>query len=97
MDTRRKRKNVRIKIWVEDVDTGDVLEELGECVTDSPNRAIQMYDQEDAWAEKGYNADVKWKDITNEAARALGSIKSDKKAKSSAANGAKGGRPKKAK
>jgi hypothetical protein len=78
---------VRIKLWVEDVDSGDVLEELGECVTDSPARAVQMYDQDDAWSEKGYNADIRWKDITNQAASALGKIKSPKKSAQSRENG----------
>ena len=85
---------MRIKLEVYDVDSGEVLEEIGECVTDNPARAVEMYNNEEAWCEKGYNADIRWKDITNEAARALGSIKSEKKAKSSAANGKLGGRPK---
>ena len=85
---------MRIKFEVYDVDTGETLEEIGECVTDNPARAVEMYDNEEAWCEKGYNADIRWKDITNEAARALGSIKSEKKAKSSAENGKLGGRPK---
>jgi hypothetical protein len=58
---------MRIKLWVKDVDTGEVLEDLGTCVTDSPGRAIQMYNQEEAWSERGYNADIAWKDITNQA------------------------------
>jgi hypothetical protein len=85
---------MRIKIEVFDRDTGKTLEDLGTCLTDSPNRAVQNYNQDEAWAEKGYNADIRWKDITNEAARALGSIRSERKAKSSAANGKLGGRPK---
>ena len=85
---------MRIKLEVYDVDTGETLEEIGECVTDSPARAVEMYNSEEAWCEKGYNADIRWKDITNKAARALGSIKSAKKSKSSAANGKLGGRPK---
>jgi len=88
---------MRIKLEVFDVDTGETLEEIGTCLTDSPARAVQQYDNDEAWIEKGYNADIRWTDITNQAAAALGSIKSDRKAKSSAANGALGGRPKKAK
>lgn len=71
---------MRIKIEVYDVETGETLEELGECLTDSPARAVQMYDEDVKWCEKGYNADIRWKDITNEAARTLGRIKSEKKA-----------------
>ena len=78
---------MRIKLEVYDVDTGETLEDLGECITESPNRAVQMYDNEQAWIEQGYNADIRWEDITNPAARALGSIRSPRKAKSSAANG----------
>jgi hypothetical protein len=86
---------MKIKIEVFDVDTGEALEDLGTCLTDNPSRAVQMYDQDEKWIEQGYNADIRWKDVTNKAAAALGSIKSAKKAKSSAANGKKGGRPKK--
>lgn len=70
---------MRIKLEVYNVDTGETLEDLGECVTDSPARAVQMYDNDEAWIEKGYNADIRWKDITNKAARALGRIKSARK------------------
>lgn len=56
---------MEIKIWVEDVDTGKVLEDLGTCVTDSPSRAMEMYDQDEKWAELGYNADIKYKIIAN--------------------------------
>ena len=45
---------MRIKLWVQDMDTGKTLEELGECVTDSPGRAVQMYRQDEAWTAKGY-------------------------------------------
>ena len=88
---------MRIRIYVKDLDTGNPLEELGSCLTDSPNRAIQMYDQDQKWIDDGYNADIAWDDITNQAARALGSIKSKRKAKSSAVNGRLGGHPKKTK
>jgi hypothetical protein len=84
---------MRIKIWVKDVETGDVLEELGECLTDSPNRAVQMYNEDDKWETLGYSADVCWKDITNQSAAALGSIRTDKKAAAARENGKKGGRP----
>ncbi len=81
---------MRIKIWIEDSD-GKHLEELGECLTDSPNRAVQMYEDEcDKWAEKGYEPSVNWKDVTNPAAQALGSIRSPKRAEASRANGGKG-------
>ena len=55
-----------IKLWVQDEETGEVLEDLGTCITDSPGRAIQMYDAEEAWAARGYDADIHWKDITDE-------------------------------
>jgi len=87
---------MRIRIEVYDVDTGKILADLGECLTDSPSRALQMYeDDERAWCDKGYSADLRWVDITNPSARALGKIKTPRKAKSSAANGRKGGRPRK--
>jgi len=86
---------MRIKLWVEDVETGEVLEELGTCVTDNPNRAMQMYNQDEDWAEKGHNADIHWQDITNPCAAALGSIRSDKKSAAARENGKKGGRPRK--
>lgn len=86
---------MRIKLNVIDTETGKTLQELGECVTDNPNRAAQMYHQDEDWADKGYNADIRWEDITNPAARALGSIKSDRKAVASRENGKLGGRPRK--
>ena len=90
---------MRIRIFVKDMDTDEVLEELGTCLTDSPNRAIQMYDQDEAWAEKGYNANICWEDITDKAAQALGKrggeAKTEAKKASSAENGKLGGRPKK--
>jgi hypothetical protein len=88
---------MRIKLEVYDVDTGKTLEDLGTCMTDNPNRAVQNYDEDEKWIEQGYNADIRWTDITNQAAAALGSIRSERKAKSSATNGKLGGRPRKAK
>jgi len=89
---------MRIKLEVYDVDTGETLEEIGECLTDSPSRAVQNYDQDEAWIKKGYNADIRWKDITDKAAARLGrkggQSTSDAKKKSSANNGKLGGRPK---
>ena len=78
---------MRIKLEVYDVDTGETLEELGTCLTDSPNRAVQNYNEDEAWAERGYNADIRWTDITNQAAAALGRIRSERKALTSAENG----------
>jgi hypothetical protein len=84
---------MRIKIWVKDLETGAVLEELGTCLTDNPTRAVEMYNQDVAWAERGYNATIAWEDVTNLAAAALGSIRTAKKAASSAANAKLGRRP----
>ena len=84
---------MRIRFEVYDCDTLAPLEDLGTCLTDNPARAVQMYDQDEKWIEQGYNADIRWFDVTNKAAAALGSIKSERKAKSSAANGKLGGRP----
>lgn len=90
---------MRIKIWVEDVDTGEVLEDLGTCLTDSPNRAVQMYaDDCDKYLEQGVNAGVRWTDITNQAAAALGSkgglANTPEQNAARAVNAKKGGRPK---
>jgi hypothetical protein len=54
-----------IKIWVEDEETQEILEDLGTILTDSPSRATQPYhNQADSWIEKGYEAAVYWEDIT---------------------------------
>jgi len=87
----------RIRIYVKDLETGESLEELGTCLTGNPVRAVEMYDEDDAWIEKGHNAVVawEWEDAKKHAAAALGSIRSERKAAASAANGRKGGRPRK--
>lgn len=77
---------MKIRVYAMDLDNGQ-KRELDICLTDSPNRAIQMYDCE-PWEEIG------WEDITNPAAAALGRIKTEKKAKASRENGKKGGWPK---
>lgn len=58
---------MRIQIEVYDVDTDETLEVIGECLTDNPNRAIQMYDNDFEWCARGYNADMRWRDISSRA------------------------------
>lgn len=94
------KMNDRIRIWVKDLDTGKCLEEVGYCLTSSPQRAIEMYDEEQAWIAQGYNADLAWEwaDPVKNAASVLGRRTSPRKAASSAANGRTsktGGRPRK--
>lgn len=89
---------MRIKLWIEDSD-GNILEELGNCLTDSPNRAAQMYnDRCTKYDDQGLVTDVCWKDITDPAAKSLGSrggkSTSDAKRSASRQNGKLGGRPK---
>jgi hypothetical protein len=72
----------RIRIWVKDLNTGEVLEELGTCLTDSPRRALEMYNEDEAWTEKGYNADIAWEwvDEIKKAAQVLGRKTNPRKA-----------------
>jgi hypothetical protein len=89
---------MRIKLWIES--DGDVIEELGECVTDNATRAVEMYDRKcDKWADKGYSPIIKWSDISDAAARSLGkrggSSTSDAKKRAARRNGKRGGRPSK--
>ena len=86
---------MRIKLWVVDLEDGTILEDLGTCLTDSPGRALQMYNEDQAWTDRGYHVDLCWKDITNQSAAALGSISTPKKAAASRKNGKLGGRPRK--
>lgn len=90
---------MRIRLEVYDCDTNAPLEDLGTCLTDNPSRAVQVYDQDEKWIEQGYNADIRWFDITDAAAASLGArggkSKSPAKQAASAANGKLGGRPKK--
>ena len=60
----KERCKMKIKVWVGDEDVqGKVLEELGTCLCDSPARAVQMYNQEQIWIDKGYNADIHYRII----------------------------------
>ena len=88
---------MRIRLEVFDSDTGAPLEDLGTCLTENPAGAVQMYDQDEKWIEQGYNADIRWFDVTNKAAAALRAIPSDKRAQASRDNGKLGGRPRKTK
>ena len=89
----------KIRVWVKDMDSGEVLEELGTVLTDNPRRAVEAYNEDAAWLEKGHNADIVWEwvDDIKRAAAAMGAITSEKKASTSRENGKKGGRPRKAK
>lgn len=50
---------MKIKVWIEDAETGKILEQLGTCLTDNISRALQMYTpEEDKWADKGYQPEV---------------------------------------
>lgn len=86
---------MKIKIIGENMDGEKRI--IGTCVTDSPNRAIQMYEDDLRDDER-----LIWEhidDVSSAAAtlgRKGGSSKSDKKAAASRKNGKLGGRPKKA-
>jgi hypothetical protein len=54
---------MKIRIFVKDSDTGEVLEDLGTCTTDSPSRAAEMYDNDRPWCEKGYHGVIAWETI----------------------------------
>jgi len=91
---------MRIKIYIKDLELDKVLEQLGECVCDSPGRALQMYKVKQLlWAERGYQPTLCYEDISDPAAQSLGRRggAATSKAKSAAAraNGRKGGRPRK--
>ena len=49
-----------IKITVQDYE-GNTIEELGTCITDSPNKALQMYEFATVkWSRQGYAAKLGW-------------------------------------
>ncbi len=46
-----------VRIEIRDNYDGHVIEDLGECLTDSPGRALQMYEGDlDKWLERGESA-----------------------------------------
>lgn len=56
---------MKIRIWIETID-GEVLENLGECLTDSPGRAIELYkDTEESWSDKGYACGICYEIVNN--------------------------------
>lgn len=94
-----KNHSDRIKIWIVDARDEATLEELGTCLTDSPRRALEMYQADcEKWDDKGYMPELRWR-WCDAAAVSLGSRggKSRSDAKQSAAreNGKRGGRPRK--
>jgi len=50
-----------IKVWVKDCETGKILEELGTCMCDNIARALDLYNDDEIWAGKGYNTDIAYK------------------------------------
>jgi len=56
---------MKIKIWVKDCETGKVLQDLGTCLCDSVSRALEMYDEDEAWENRGYCATIAWKEIVS--------------------------------
>jgi pyruvate/oxaloacetate carboxyltransferase len=82
---------MKIKIEAVNVESG-ARRELGTCLTNSPTRAIQAYENRLNEYER-----LEWEDITNKAASALGKSRAGKPAAVAASreNGKKGGRPRK--
>ena len=54
---------MKIRLFVKDFDTDEELEDLGTCTTDSPSRAIEIYDNDRDWCERGYHAIMAWETI----------------------------------
>jgi hypothetical protein len=55
---------MNIRIWIETID-GNKLQDLGTCTTDSPSRAMQMYEDDvEAWANKDYACVIEYEEIS---------------------------------
>lgn len=68
---RPRSKEVKIRVWIQDLETGEVIEELGTCITDSPNRALQMYQDDLAKVVDGGRgpiADLFYEEVVEEQA-----------------------------
>jgi hypothetical protein len=54
---------MNIRIWIAD-EEGIELKDLGTCTTDSPNRALQMYEDDlDTYLERGVSASLRWAEV----------------------------------
>ena len=55
-----------IKLWIEDVENETELEDLGTCLTDNPNRATELWeDNVMSWCDMGYAATIMWQEVSD--------------------------------
>ena len=55
------KKSDRIRVYVVDCETEEKIEDLGVCLTGSPSKAIQMYEDElEKWEKRNYTVEIGW-------------------------------------